>query len=171
MSIGLGACSWILGIGEFSPETDRDASFVGSSIDASESRDSQEREAQPSSPSLTSSDAGLNMGMVATRDDAEAIGDRGEPPSDTDGPDSTAAPDTFAPSDAPSSDAPLADADASDAEPDVSSPTPCQRLLQCCTGLILPPQLSTACFAASLADAGALCVDGLALLGDGGFCL
>jgi hypothetical protein len=171
MSIGLAACSWILGIGEFSPETDRDASFVGSSMDAYGSRDSQEREAQPGAPSVIKSDAGLDVEMVGTPDSAEASRDRSEPPPDTEVPDSTAAPDTNAAPDAPPPDA-SPDEEPPDAEPeDVTSVTPCERLLQCCTGLILPAQLATACFAASLADAGALCIDGLALLGDGGFCL
>jgi hypothetical protein len=152
MCLGFAACGWIVGIGDVTPGTGRDASFVGSSFDAYVSLDSGESEAQPSVPSATNSDADL----PSSPDRAEASADGSERIPDAAGPVGTTAPPETG--------------GAPDAQASVG-PGPCQRLLQCCAGLVLPRQLATACFAASLADAGPLCNDGLALLADGGLCL
>ncbi len=154
MCLGLAACGWILNIDDFSPETDRDASFVGPSIDSYAPLDSQERDTQRITPPTPESDAGLGLGMQSPPDDDAANTDGSEPPT--------------GPADATGTvTGPVAPPDA---QPDVGSETPCRHLLRCCAGLVLSRQLAAACFVASIADAGDLCEDGLRLLGDAGIC-
>ncbi len=151
--MGLAACGWILNIDDFSPETELDASFVGvrSNTDSHAPLDSQEPDAHRTT---TESDAGLGIAMQGPPDNEAATADGSEPPP--------------GPGDASST--VIGPVSPPDAQPDVSSETPCRRLLRCCADLVLSRQLAAACVIASIADAGELCVEGLGLLADAGIC-